>query len=120
MKNRSRVIVLTRMPALLVITLVALVTIVFQFYTSLHELRLGCAWDLRKLLGFDTYTRLFARAAFRHAFWITVHLAFTVTLGSLILSLVFAMLSNRPFRFKSIVVSSVLIPVTISPRGSSD
>jgi multiple sugar transport system permease protein len=114
-KSRTRVIVLALLPALLVICMVAVVPIIFQFYTSLHSFRLGYPWESRDFLGFDNYARLFARPTFRYSFWITVQFAFGVTFASLVVGLTFALLLNRTFRFKSIVVSSVLIPVTISP-----
>ena len=114
MKHRSRVIVLTLMPAVLVILLVAVVPIFFQYYTSFHNFRLGYLWESRVWVSLDNYVRMFNRPSFRHSFSLTVQFALAVTFGSLVLGLIFANLLNRSFRLKALVVSSVLIPVTIS------
>jgi multiple sugar transport system permease protein len=114
-KSAPKVITAALLPAVVAIVLVALIPIIFQFYTSLHTFRLGYPWDTRTFIGLENYTRLLDRPSFRHSFSITVQFALAVTFGSLVVGMGFALLLNRPFRFKSIFVSSVLIPVTISP-----
>jgi len=103
------------MPAVIAILIIGVTPILLQIYISLHDYYMGFPWQSRRFVGMRNYADLLRSPSFSNSLYLTVVFTMVVTIASLILGLGMAMLIHRDFRFKTVVITSVLIPQTISP-----
>ena len=114
MKRTNRLAHTSLLPALIVILLVGVIPIAFEFYMSLTRFSLGFPWSTRRFVGLANIARTLRDSSFLNSLELTVVFAFAVTIFSLVLGVGFALVLNRDFPFKSVLVTSVLVPQTIS------
>ncbi|MFW5985957.1 MAG: carbohydrate ABC transporter permease [Halanaerobiales bacterium] len=76
---------------------------------------MGFPWEARKFVGFDNFMKFFTSSSVQNSLKLTILFTLLVTGISLVLGLLMAMLLNRDFKFKVVVITSILIPQTISP-----
>ena len=103
------------MPAVIAILIIGVTPILLQIYISLHDYYMGVPGQSRRFVGMRNYADLLRSPSFSNSLYLTVVFTMVVTIASLILGLGMAMLIHRDFRFKTVVITSVLIPQTISP-----
>lgn len=114
MKSTQRFAYTAMAPAVLAILLVGVVPIAFQVYVGMTRFSLGFPWSRHRFVGVGNFLRVLRDQGFLHSLQLTVVFALGVTFIALVLGLSFALILNRDFPFKSVVVTSVLIPQTIS------
>ena len=103
------------LPAFISILIIGVTPIFFQIYISLHNYALGFPWSMRRFSGLKNYLNILISPSFFNSFKLTIIFTLAVTLISLVLGLIMAMVINRDFKFKVVVITSILIPQTISP-----
>ncbi len=99
------------LPALSVITLVAVFPVFYVFYLSLHKKVL--TFNISNFIGFDNYITLFADSRFWNALKNTIYFTGVSVAFELLLGLSIAVLLNRAFKGKGFMRAVVLIPWTI-------
>ncbi len=99
------------LPALLVITLVAVFPVFYVFYLSLHKKVL--TFNISNFIGFDNYITLFADSRFWNALKNTIYFTGVSVAFELLLGLSIAVLLNRAFKGRGFMRAVVLIPWTI-------
>ncbi len=99
------------LPALSVITLVAVFPVFYVFYLSLHKRVL--TFNISNFIGFDNYITLFADSRFWNALKNTIYFTGVSVAFELLLGLSIAVLLNRAFKGKGFMRAVVLIPWTI-------
>lgn len=99
------------LPALSVITLVAVFPVFYVFYLSLHKRVL--TFNISNFIGFDNYIALFADSRFWNALKNTIYFTGVSVAFELLLGLSIAVLLNRAFKGKGFMRAVVLIPWTI-------
>ena len=104
-----------KLPAIISILVVGITPIIFQFYISLHSLALGFPWSKRNFVGLNNFKQILTSKSVMHSLKLTIIFTFLVTIISLTIGLLMAIILNRKFKFKYIVVTSVLVPQIISP-----
>lgn len=96
------------LPALSVITLVAVFPVFYVFYLSLHKRVL--TFNISNFIGFDNYIALFADSRFWNALKNTIYFTGVSVAFELLLGLSIAVLLNRAFKGKGFMRAVVLIP----------
>jgi multiple sugar transport system permease protein len=96
------------LPALSVITLVAVFPVFYVFYLSLHKRVL--TFNISNFIGFDNYITLFADSRFWNALKNTIYFTGVSVAFELLLGLSIAVLLNRAFKGKGFMRAVVLIP----------
>lgn len=96
------------LPALSVITLVAVFPVFYVFYLSLH--RKVLTFNISNFIGFDNYIALFADSRFWNALKNTIYFTGTSVVLELLLGLSIAVLLNRAFKGRGFMRAVVLIP----------
>ena len=99
------------LPALSVITLVAVFPVFYVFYLSLHKKVL--TFNISNFIGFDNYITLFADSRFWNALKNTIYFTGVSVAFELLLGLSIAVLLNRAFKGRGFMRAVVLIPWTI-------
>lgn len=99
------------LPALSVITLVAVFPVFYVFYLSLHKKVL--TFNIFNFIGFDNYITLFADSRFWNALKNTIYFTGVSVAFELLLGLSIAVLLNRAFKGRGFMRAVVLIPWTI-------
>lgn len=99
------------LPALSVITLVAVFPVFYVFYLSLHKRVL--TFNISNFIGFDNYIALFADSRFWNALKNTIYFTGVSVAFELLLGLSIAVLLNRAFKGKGFMRAVVLIPWAI-------
>jgi multiple sugar transport system permease protein len=99
------------LPALSVITLVAVFPVFYVFYLSLHKKVL--TFNISNFIGFDNYITLFADSRFWNALKNTIYFTGVSVAFELLLGLSIAVLLNRAFKGKGFMRAVVLIPWTV-------
>jgi multiple sugar transport system permease protein len=99
------------LPAVALLGLVTVYPLVAVFSLSLHRRLL--IFDISKFVGLDNYRFLLMDDRFRNALGNTVYFTLVSVTFELLLGLGIALLLNRTFRFKGIVISLVLVPWAI-------
>jgi trehalose/maltose transport system permease protein len=99
-------------PALLVITFIALYPLAYTFYLSLTDARLGRAAPA-KFIGLQNYGDLIKDSSFLDAVIVTVVFTLLTVAFELSLGLVIALVVNSRFRGRSAVRAAMLIPWAI-------
>jgi len=106
---------LLTLPAIISILIIGVTPVFFQIYISMQSFALGFPWSMRRNVGIRNYIRILTSPDFYNSLQLTVIFTIVVTLVSLVVGLAMALVINRDFKFKVIVVTSILIPQTISP-----
>lgn len=114
MKKSQRFAFSALVPAIVAIFLIGVVPIAFQVYVGMTRFSLGFPWSMRRFVGLSNYWRVLQDPGFLHSLRITIGFAVAVTAIALVIGLAFALVLNRDFPLKSVVVTSILIPQTIS------
>jgi multiple sugar transport system permease protein len=114
MKPQQRFAHLALLPAVVAIFLIGVVPMAFQVYIGMTRFSLGFPWSMRRFVGVGNFARVLQDPGFLHSLQLTVVFAVLVTFLSLVIGLSFALVLNRPFPLKSVVVTSILVPQTIS------
>lgn len=99
------------LPALSVITLVAVFPVFYVFYLSLHKKVL--TFNIFNFIGFDNYITLFADSRFWNALKNIIYFTGVSVAFELLLGLSIAVLLNRAFKGRGFMRAVVLIPWTI-------
>jgi len=103
------------LPAFISILLIGVIPIFFQIYISLHRYAIGFPWTTRKFQGIKNYLDILSSPSFYSSLILTIIFTLTVTFISLVIGLAIAIVINRDFKYKGVIVTSILIPQTISP-----
>lgn len=103
------------LPAFISILLIGVIPIFFQIYISLHRYAIGFPWTMRKFQGIKNYLDILSSSGFYNSLILTIIFTLAVTFISLVLGLAMAIVINRDFKYKVIIVASILIPQSISP-----
>lgn len=102
------------LPAFVSILLIGVVPIFFEIYISLHRYALGFPWTMRIFQGIKNYLDILSSSSFYNSLILTIIFTLTVTFISLVLGLAMAIVINRDFKCKVVIVISILIPQAIS------
>jgi multiple sugar transport system permease protein len=100
------------LPALLVITFVALIPIAQTFWISLHKLNIKFATD-KSFIGLQNYAELFQDHRFWSSLSNTLIFTFVTVFFELIIGIGFALVMNRTFRGRGLVRAAILVPWSI-------
>ena len=103
------------LPAQIAIALFAITPILFLLYIGSQKFAIGFPWRTRKFVGLKNFVDIFQDDRFWNSIGLTFIFVIAVTFLSLIVGLAIALIVNREFKFKAIVVSSMLIPSIIPP-----
>jgi ABC-type sugar transport system permease subunit len=101
------------LPALLVITLVALFPLLWTVWESLHLHDLRMPWLGKPFVGIDNYVEAFTTPRFWDALGHTLFFAVTSVGLELLIGLWLALALNRAFRGRGLVRAAVLVPWAI-------
>jgi multiple sugar transport system permease protein len=103
------------LPAIILILVIAIYPIIFQIYLSLHRYALGFPWSTRVYQGIKNYINILTSDSFLNSLKLTIAFTLIVTILSLVVGLSIAIIVNRDFKYKTLIVTSILIPQSISP-----
>ena len=101
--------------------LLFILPILFVIIISFTNYRLGMHLKEVRFLGAGNYTRLFsgAEAAFFYSLFISIFFMFLATACQMAIGMVCAVLLNREFRFKGIVIACLILPIVLTPSIAS-
>jgi multiple sugar transport system permease protein len=109
------------LPALVIMTLLFLGPILFTIGISFTNFRLGMKLENAQFVYFSNYIRLFngSQANFIFSIYISILLTVLATGLQMILGLICAMVLNRDFPGKGLVIACLLVPVAMTPSIAS-
>ncbi len=102
-------------PAIIAMLAIMIVPMVFAVYISFNHVNLLENAGKFSFAGLDNFRAFFGDARGLNSVWVTVKFVVGALLAELVLGLAVSMLLDRPFRFKSIVRSLVIIPMFMTP-----
>lgn len=100
-------------PLLLFFLLMVLFPAGYAVYLSLHNVSLG--QESSGFKGFFNYAKVLQDGQFWHSIGFTLRFAVTVTVVELLLGFLLALLFNRAFPGKRVLLSTVLLPIMVAP-----
>ena len=108
-------------PTALIMLLLFILPILFVVIISFTNYRLGMWPSDIRFLGASNYIRLFsgAETAFYFSFFISILFMFLATACQMVIGMACAMLINRDFKFKGIVIACLILPVVLTPSIAS-
>jgi ABC-type sugar transport system permease subunit len=108
--RRHRVALILILPSTLIIFGLLGYPLARSLYISFFDLHITTPWIKPTFIGLTNYTSILGSGEVREAFGRTVYLAIIGILIGIPMALGFALLLNRPFRFRGVVRSLMLIP----------
>ncbi|MGB9662616.1 MAG: carbohydrate ABC transporter permease [Moorellaceae bacterium] len=98
--------------AVAVLTLIVFPT-AYSYYLSFFNSKLSGA--PQSFVGIANYLRILRDASFRHSIWYSTRFAVLATALELVIGVALAIIVNRNFKGKRVVISIILLPMMIAP-----
>ncbi len=115
MKRMGRLYRLFTWPAIITMLAVMIVPMLFAVYIALNNVNLLENAGQFSFAGLENFRFFFTDARGLNSIWVTVKFVVGALAAQLVLGLAVSMLLDRPFRFKGIVRSLVIIPMFMTP-----
>lgn len=105
------------LPTAIVMILLFVIPILFVFFISLTNYKLGADFGNITFLGLSNFNRLFTgqESGFYFSLWLSVGFMFLGTALQLVFGMMCAMLLNHEFKFKGLVIACLVIPIAVTP-----
>lgn len=100
------------LPALLLTLLLFAYPLAHSLWMSLHNVNL--AGQLQEFVGLDNYVNVLTDDLFLPALWRTVRFSLGIIVGTVLLSIAFAMSLNDPFPGRAVFRSIMILPWSVS------
>ena len=116
MRKRKYAGYLLLSPALIILILLSIVPFVYAINMSLRSLNLKMSGMSGQFVGLDNFRYLMRNdSEFWHSLMITILFVIVVVTVEFILGFMLALLLNRDFKGKRVLVSLAVIPMTMAP-----
>jgi multiple sugar transport system permease protein len=108
-------------PTAVIMVLLFILPILFVILISFTNYRLGMRADELQFLGASNYIRLFsgAESAFYYSLFISILFMLLATVCQMVLGMACAMLLNREFKLKGLVIACLVVPIVLTPSIAS-
>lgn len=105
------------LPTAIVMILLFVIPVIFVFFISLTNYKLGADFDKIAFLGFSNFRRLFTGEESGFYFSVGISIGFMIlgTLLQLVFGMMCAMLLNHEFKFKGLVIACLVVPIAVTP-----
>ena len=109
------------LPSIIIISILFITPIFFTILASFTDFRIGDRMNEVQWIGMENYARLFngLQSNFGYSVWISLLMTVLGTVIQMVLGLLSAMVINRDFRLKSLVIACLIVPVAMTPSIAS-
>lgn len=105
------------LPALIIVSVLFITPILFTVIASFTNFELGDTFKNTSFIGLDNYTRLIdgTQSNFGYSIYISILFAVLGTALEVIIGIICAVIINREFKLKGLVIACIVLPMAMTP-----
>ena len=107
---------LMALPVIFFLVFVVIYPLAYAFWMSLHKVSMFGGLKF-KFIGFANYHKVLVNDKFWDAFFVSIRFTIESTILTILLGLIIAIILSKPFKYKTLIRSIIIIPWSISLYG---
>ena len=104
------------LPVIFFLIFVVIYPLAYAFWMSLHKVSMFGGLKF-KFIGFSNYLKVVTNEKFWDALFVSIRFTIESTILTLLLGLLIALILSKPFKYKTLIRSMIIIPWSISLYG---